>query len=62
VDKVITSSKNPETTRRLLSEDRPLKRMGKPEEIAAGILFLASDEVKYAIGTVLSIDGGYTAQ
>ncbi len=62
VDKVITSSKDPETTRRLLSEDRPLKRMGKPEEIAAGILFLASEEVKYAIGTILSIDGGYTAQ
>lgn len=62
VDKVITSSKDPETTRRLLSEDRPLKRMGKPEEIAAGILFLASDEIKYAIGTILSIDGGYTAQ
>ena len=62
VDKVITSSKDPETTRRLLSEDRPLKRMGKPEEIAAGILFLASDEIKYTIGTILSIDGGYTAQ
>ncbi len=61
VEKVINSSEDPETTLRELSEDRPLKRMGKPEEIAAGILFLASDEAKYTIGTALSIDGGYTA-
>jgi len=62
VEKVIKNSKDPEETRRVLSEDRPLQRMGKPDEIAAGILFLASDESKYTIGTVLSIDGGYTAQ
>ena len=60
VNEIITSSQDPEGTRRLLSEDRPMKRMGKPEEIAAGILFLASDEVAYATGSVLSIDGGYT--
>jgi NAD(P)-dependent dehydrogenase (short-subunit alcohol dehydrogenase family) len=60
VKEVIRNSQDPEATRRLLSEDRPMKRMGKPEEIAAGILFLASDEVAYATGTVLSIDGGYT--
>lgn len=60
VQEVISSSRDPETTRRMLSEDRPLKRMGKPEEIAAGILFLASDEAPYATGAVLSIDGGYT--
>ncbi len=61
VQKVIAESEDPAATRRILSEDRPLKRMGEPEEIAAGILFLASDEAPYAIGTILSIDGGYTA-
>ena len=60
VEEVINTSKDPEETRRILSEDRPLKRMGRPEEIAAGILFLASDEAPYATGAVLSIDGGYT--
>lgn len=62
VEKVISDSEDPEATRRVLSDDRPLKRMGTPEEIAAGILFLASDETPYATGTILSIDGGYTAQ
>jgi NAD(P)-dependent dehydrogenase (short-subunit alcohol dehydrogenase family) len=35
--------------------------MGKPEEIANAILFLCTEEAAYAIGTVLCIDGGYTA-
>ncbi len=62
VEKVIAEAQDPESTRRALEEDRPLKRMGRPEEIAAGILFLASDESPYATGAILSIDGGYTAQ
>lgn len=35
-----------------------LKRLGKPEEIARGILFLLSDYSSYITGTVLEIDGG----
>jgi NAD(P)-dependent dehydrogenase (short-subunit alcohol dehydrogenase family) len=62
VEKVIAEAQDPESTRRALEEDRPLKRMGRPEEIAAGILYLASDESLYATGSILSIDGGYTAQ
>jgi NAD(P)-dependent dehydrogenase (short-subunit alcohol dehydrogenase family) len=62
VEKVINEAQDPESTRRALEEDRPLERMGRPEEIAAGILYLASDESPYATGSTLSIDGGYTAQ
>jgi NAD(P)-dependent dehydrogenase (short-subunit alcohol dehydrogenase family) len=38
-----------------------LKRLGKPKEVAAAILFLASDEAAYITGTHLMVDGGYTA-
>jgi 2-hydroxycyclohexanecarboxyl-CoA dehydrogenase len=38
-----------------------LKRPGTPQEVAACILFLASDEASYVTGTCLFVDGGHTA-
>jgi NAD(P)-dependent dehydrogenase (short-subunit alcohol dehydrogenase family) len=38
-----------------------LKRPGTPQEVAAGILFLASEEASYVTGTLLFVDGGLTA-
>jgi NAD(P)-dependent dehydrogenase (short-subunit alcohol dehydrogenase family) len=40
----------------------PLGRFSEPEEIAAGALFLASDEASYATGSCLVLDGGYLAR
>ena len=40
----------------------PLGRLGLPEEIAAGAVFLASDESSFMTGADLLIDGGYTAR
>lgn len=38
-----------------------IKRWGRPEEIAAGVLYLASDEASYVTGATLVIDGGFIA-
>ncbi|MEC0245099.1 glucose 1-dehydrogenase [Paenibacillus chitinolyticus] len=40
----------------------PLPRLGKPEDIAYGVLYLASDESSFVTGTELIIDGGWTAR
>ncbi len=39
----------------------PMSRIGKPEEIAAAILYLASDQAGFTTGAVLAVDGGATA-
>jgi len=40
----------------------PLGRYGEPEEVAWGVLYLASDEASFVTGSELVIDGGWTAQ
>ena len=43
------------------SNKTPLKRMGKPEEIASVALFLASEAASYITGSTILVDGGWTA-
>ncbi len=40
----------------------PLGRFGEAEEVAYGVLYLASDESRFVTGSELVIDGGWTAQ
>ena len=56
------SSGDAEAARKALVALHPLGRLGEPDEIAYGVLYLASDESKFVTGSELVIDGGYTAQ
>jgi NAD(P)-dependent dehydrogenase (short-subunit alcohol dehydrogenase family) len=62
VKQAVNRAPHPAEARRELEAVRPLNRLGTPEEIASAVLYLASAEAAYATGSVLSIDGGYTAQ
>jgi NAD(P)-dependent dehydrogenase (short-subunit alcohol dehydrogenase family) len=48
--------------RRALDALHPLGHVGEPEDVAYGILYLASEESKFVTGAELVIDGGYTAR
>lgn len=39
----------------------PLKRIGKPEEVSAAVVFLASEEASYITGATFYVDGGWLA-
>lgn len=45
--------------RKLFLRHVPLGRMGLPEEIAAAVVYLASDEAAYTTGQILTISGGF---
>jgi cyclopentanol dehydrogenase len=56
-----TARADPERYQMMLSRI-PMGRYGQPEEVAYGVLYLASDESAYMTGSELVIDGGWTAQ
>lgn len=62
VRRAINRNENPAKAYEELVQLHPMGRLGRPEEIAHAILFLASDESSFATGSSLVIDGGYTAQ
>jgi NAD(P)-dependent dehydrogenase (short-subunit alcohol dehydrogenase family) len=51
-----------EAGRKMLDSLQPIGHIGGPEDIAYGIVYLASDESKFVTGSELVIDGGYTAR
>ena len=61
IDTPILAGLTPEQDAQI-KEVTPMGRLGRPEEIAYGSLYLCSDEASYTTGTELVIDGGWFAQ
>jgi 3-oxoacyl-[acyl-carrier protein] reductase len=57
IDTDMTAVLSDEMKEKLLAQV-PLRRLGRPEEIAAAVRFLASDEAGYITGHVLNVNGG----
>jgi NAD(P)-dependent dehydrogenase (short-subunit alcohol dehydrogenase family) len=51
-----------ESFRKFVFDRIPLGRLGQPEEVAAAVIFLLSDQASLITGTSLLTDGGWTAQ
>ena len=60
--KALTRFADPAEGRRQYDALQPLGRIGEPDDVAWGVLYLASDESKFVTGSELVIDGGYTAR
>jgi 3-oxoacyl-[acyl-carrier protein] reductase len=57
IDTEMTSSL-PEDARQALNESIPMQRIGQPEDVAAAVVFLASESASYITGQVLQVNGG----
>ncbi len=62
VDRILTGADDVATLRRQMEERQVIRRLGRPEEIADAIVFLASPRASFFHGSIVVVDGGYTAR
>jgi NAD(P)-dependent dehydrogenase (short-subunit alcohol dehydrogenase family) len=56
---LLASGEAGEQRKKMISSSVPLGRLGRPEEVAKAVVFLASDDSSYIAGTELFVDGGF---
>ena len=61
IDGYFADQPDPEAARRFATGIHPLGRLGRPVDIADGMVYLASDEASWVTGTALVVDGGLTS-
>jgi NAD(P)-dependent dehydrogenase (short-subunit alcohol dehydrogenase family) len=61
IGKILANAEDPDATRRQMELRQLDGRMGTPEEVAAGIAFMVSDEGRFVNGAAFMMDGGVTA-
>jgi 2-keto-3-deoxy-L-fuconate dehydrogenase len=62
IDRILSDAPDKSAARQAMVDRQPLGRLGKPEEIASAIRYLASPEAAFVHGSCLVIDGGFLAR
>jgi NAD(P)-dependent dehydrogenase (short-subunit alcohol dehydrogenase family) len=62
LQRFVESQADPAALTAAIEAEHPLQRMASADEVAESIVFLASDAAAFITGTVLSVDGGFTAR
>ncbi|MCL4508619.1 MAG: SDR family oxidoreductase [Chloroflexi bacterium] len=62
IQRILSQQPDPVAERQRMVERQPMGRMGRPDEVARAVLYLACDDSAFVTGSTLVIDGGLTAR